>query len=141
MDAKWDARMLELADRIAMWSKDPSTIVGAVIADDYHRVLGVGYNGLPRGVEDTETRYNNRAIKYKMIVHAEANAILNSAKGGRSIYTTIPPCSTCAGLIIQSGLKRVVSHVPSAEQLTRWGDDMSIALAMFAEADVKAELL
>ena len=57
LHANWDARFLELAHHESRWSKDPSTKVGAVIANDQHQVLSLGYNGFPRGVEDRASRY------------------------------------------------------------------------------------
>ena len=72
---KWDDRFLVLAKLIGSWSKDPSTQVGAVIVDNKNRIVSVGYNGFPRGVEDSEKRLCNRQEKYDIIVHAEVNAI------------------------------------------------------------------
>ena len=72
---KWDLRFLEMARNAASWSKDPSTKVGAIIVDDDKRVISVGYNGFPKGVRDDE-RLDDRQEKYKIIVHAERNALL-----------------------------------------------------------------
>jgi dCMP deaminase len=78
---KWNERFLELAKHVASWSKDPSTQVGAIIVDPETRVvLGMGYNGFPRGVDDHPDRYANRELKYSLVVHAEANAILEAGK-------------------------------------------------------------
>ena len=52
----WNKRFLDLAGHVAGWSKDPSTKVGAVIVNDDKQVLGLGYNGFPRGVHDCEER-------------------------------------------------------------------------------------
>ena len=57
---KWDLRLLGLAEHVAQWSKDPSTQVGAVIADKKHRVLSLGFNGFARGVRDLAERLENR---------------------------------------------------------------------------------
>jgi deoxycytidylate deaminase len=60
LNPKWDRRFLELARHVAAWSKDPSTQVGAVVAEG-KRVVSLGYNGssLPdvtsRGVRFTHT--------------------------------------------------------------------------------------
>ena len=64
-----------------MWlhgQKDPSTQVGSVAVRN-RTVIAQGYNGFPRGVDDHELYYLNKAIKYKRIVHAEMNAIYNAA--------------------------------------------------------------
>ena len=76
MSEKWDKRFLALAEHIARWSKDPSTKIGAVIVDPNKRVVSLGYNCFPRGVEDSEERLENREVKYKIIVHCERNALL-----------------------------------------------------------------
>ena len=70
---KWDRRYLHLAQEVSRWSKDPSTKVGAVIVNSLGQVVGTGYNGFPRGVSDTDERYLDRDVKYKMICHAEQN--------------------------------------------------------------------
>jgi len=131
----WGARFLGLAEHIAGWSKDPSTKVGAVIVDPDHRIVSLGFNGAPRGVEDREDRLHDRPIKYQTTVHAEMNAILFARRGlvGCALYTwPLPPCAHCAGAIIQSGLSHVVSPQPSE----RWVESCSIAAEMFAEAGV-----
>ena len=50
----WDEYFMGLAHLSAMRSKDPSTQVGAVIVDAEHKVVGIGYNGLPIGCSDDE---------------------------------------------------------------------------------------
>lgn len=112
MSNKWDNRFMQLAKEIASWSKDPSTQVGAVIVDDKKRIVGIGYNGFPRGVVDDSARYVDKPIKHSMVVHAEANAILNAVKSVKDCNIYIWPlftCDECAKLIIQSGIKRVIS--------------------------------
>ena len=81
---KWDIRFLEMAKLVASWSKDPSTQVGAVAVRN-RTVIAQGYNGFPRGCDDHELYYLNKAIKYKRIVHAEMNAIYNAAENGVSL--------------------------------------------------------
>ena len=136
---KWDNRFLELAKLIGSWSKDPSTQVGAVIADDNNRILSIGYNGFPKGVEDSEKRLFEREEKYAIIVHAEANALMfaNKSVEGCTIYTwPFEPCSRCAGLIIQSGIKRVVSVIHPEK---RWEKNFTISRQLFKEANIPVE--
>ena len=74
---KWDHRFLALAEHISNWSKDPSTQVGAVITHTRSkRVVSMGFNGFPAGVEDTRERLDDRETKYEMVVHAEQNALM-----------------------------------------------------------------
>ena len=135
MSDKWDKRFLSMAALIATWSKDPSTQVGAVIVDKERRVVSLGYNGFPKGISD-DKRLDKRETKYKMVVHAECNALLFAAKdlAGCTIYTQpFMPCPTCAGMIIQSGITRAVSHETNND---RWSEDFAIARNMFKEAGV-----
>lgn len=133
---KWDERMMALAEHVAEWSKDPSTKVGCVIMRRDRTVASMGYNGFPRGVMDAIDRYANREVKYKMVVHAEANAIL-AADGrvdGMVAYCTLFPCCECAKLLIQAGIKEVV--VKSLEKTERFYDSMTHSEIMFRESGV-----
>lgn len=81
---KWDRKYLELAKYIATnWSKDPSTKVGAILVNYETKREFIGYNGFPEGVLDTPERYNDRELKYKLVVHAEVNALLKAAQYAR----------------------------------------------------------
>jgi len=134
---KWDKWFLGLAQYVSTASKDPSTKVGAVIVAPDRRVVSTGYNGLPRGVEDTEERLNNRELKYQLIVHAERNALLFAREplDGCTIFTTpFAPCSVCAGMIIQSGIKNIVSFYVED---TKWLDSFRLSSKMFEEAGIK----
>jgi len=133
---KWDKRFLDLAKLCGSWSKDPSTQVGAVIVDDNNRIVSIGFNGFPQGVEDSEERLVDRETKYDIIVHAEANALMfaNKSVEGCTLYTwPFEPCSRCAGLIIQSGIKRVVSVINSDK---RWEKNFTLARQLFNEAGI-----
>lgn len=138
---KWDRRFLEMAEFVSCWSKDPSTKVGAVITDEKNRVVSIGYNGLPQGVEDTDERLNNRELKYKLIVHGERNAILFAGRSveGCTLYTwPFMPCATCAGMVIQAGIQRVVA--PYSDN-PRWQEDFKLTEQLFSEAGVMLVLL
>ena len=145
MSDKWDQRMMELARLVATWSKDPSTKTGAVVATtETHQVLGLGYNGFPRGVQDREERYADRLVKYRMIVHCEANALMAaSAHGylmvaGSSLYTTKHPCSECTKLLIQAAVGEVICprRDPTNESDTRWLEDAQWSMQMLSEAGI-----
>ena len=138
---KWELRYLEMAKLVSTWSKDPSTKVGSVIVDSDNTVISVGFNGLPRRIQDTDQRLNNRDIKLKMIIHAEINAIITAKRplNGATIYTyPFMSCSQCAGMIIQSGICRHISYKTNNE---RWKDSFDLALEMFDEARVIVNLL
>lgn len=137
----WDKRFLDLAKEISIWSKDPSTKVGAVIVDDNRRIVSTGYNGLPRNIMDSFDRLSNRELKYEMIIHAEVNAILYAKQDltNCTLYTyPFQPCSRCASIVIQSGITQVVSYVNKEE---RWKSSFELAIDLFHEAGVNLELL
>ena len=110
----WDEYFMGLAHLSAFRSKDPSTQVGAVIVDESHRVVSIGYNGLPRGCSDDEFPWEREGnvleTKYPFVVHAELNAILNSRNNVKdcTIYVSLFPCNECDKAIIQSGIKKIV---------------------------------
>lgn len=133
---KWDMRFLEMARLVGSWSKDPNSKVGAVIIDDERRVISVGFNGFPRGINDDD-RLNRRDEKLSIILHAEENAILTARKdlSGCSIYTSpMPPCSKCCSKIIQCGIRRVVAP---ENKIERWAESVEIARQMCHEAEVE----
>lgn len=137
MSEKWDKRFIELAAQVGSWSKDPSKKVGAIIVDSKRRVLGLGYNGFPRGVLDLGETYENKEEKYKRVVHAELNAILNSvgSVGGCTLYVTpLPPCNECAKAIIQSGISKIV--VSGEVSNSKWVDSAKVSYSMFQQAGV-----
>ncbi|MCH7864181.1 MAG: dCMP deaminase family protein [Proteobacteria bacterium] len=137
---KWDHRFLALADYISHWSKDPSTQVGCVLTKK-RRVVSMGFNGFPAGVEDTEERLADRDIKYEMVVHAEQNALMfagDRAEGCVLYVHSLPPCARCAVLIIQAGIARVVCDQPDFDH-ERWGEQAKIADTMFREAGLEVD--
>lgn len=121
-------------------SKDPSTAVGAVIVDPQTRiVIGMGWNGFPRGCDDDPALYLDRAVKYPRTVHAEINAILNCERRPRGCHLYVwplPPCDNCSSAIVQSGIVRVYSPPLPADAGERWRDSCERAMALFAEAGV-----
>lgn len=133
----WDKWFLGMAEYISTASKDPSTKVGAVIVDSYRRIVSTGYNGFAKGIDDSEELLLDRDKKIKRIVHGEMNAIIFAQRSlnGCTLYTTpFLPCSSCAGVVIQSGITRVVSwHVDNP----RWNESIQLAKSMFEEAGVE----
>lgn len=138
----WDQKHLKLAETISLYSKDPSTKVGAVIVDELNRIVSVGYNGFPRKIEDSEERLTDRELKYKYTIHAEMNALLFAERNleGCSIYTTFMPCQECAKMIIQSGIARVVSFKTPEDKIERWKASFEASSEMFNEAGLTLTL-
>ena len=112
---KWDQYFMGIALLSAQRSKDPSTRVGACIVNERNHIVGVGYNGFPRGISDDELPWEREGehleTKYPYVVHAEVNAVLNSVQSdlvGCRLYVALFPCNECAKIIIQSGISKIV---------------------------------
>ena len=140
-------KFLPLARAVAAMSKDPSTKVGAVVLDDDKNVLSVGYNGFPRGMNDSPIRYEHRPTKLAFIAHAEANAIAQAARNGvclknsTIILTALYPCSNCAKLIVQAGIKNVLApRMRAGEVNDLWVQEKVTSETIFKECGVKVEL-
>ncbi len=139
----WDLRYLELARLIASWSKDPSTGVGACLVDPDHRLVSLGYNGLPRGIDDHPERLHHRDTKLALTLHAEQNALLFAQRPvtGCTCYTwPLPPCSACSALLIQAGIGRIVSVTPAPAIAYRWGQSLAQGAAILDEARIPRDL-
>lgn len=110
----WDEYFIGVAILSTYRSKDPNTQVGACIVNDENKIVSIGYNGTPRGLNDNEMPWNREGdfinSKYAYVCHSELNAILNyngSLKGTR-IYVTLFPCNECAKAIVQAGIKEII---------------------------------
>tara|TARA_B100002052_G_C15718391_1_gene522918 strand:- start:250 stop:690 length:441 start_codon:yes stop_codon:yes gene_type:complete len=142
MSEKWDRRFIDLALHISNWSKDPSTKVGCVVVGADREIRSTGFNGFPRGIEDSLERLEDREMKYPLICHAEENAIMHAARIGISLkdcvaYVTWPPCTRCARSLIQAGVVEVV-FPKDIEIPERWVEDFDRSLSMMKEAGVLA---
>ena len=101
---------MSVAKIFAGLSHDDQYKVGAVIVKN-GQILSQGWNGMPSGMDNT-TR-SDAGLTRPEVIHAEANALMKLAKNGgsadeASIFTTHSPCYTCAGLIVQAGIRRIV---------------------------------
>ena len=97
---KWDVRFLRLAREVSTWSKD-GTGVGAVVADPKHRVVGLGYNGFPSGIEDNE-RLKDRMVEIEPLgvddFQKRSSVIGLSAAGSESLARTASVLARGEGL-------------------------------------------
>jgi len=115
---EWSEYFLAVSFLSAMRSKDPATQVGACIVNDDKRIVGIGYNGFPRGCPDEKlpwgkTSKNELDTKYMYVCHAEMNAIMNKNSAsveGCTMYVALFPCNECAKMIIQAGIKEVIYY-------------------------------
>lgn len=113
---EWHDYFMGTAFLAAKRSKDPVTQVGAVIVNSNKQIVGIGYNGFPRGCSDdefpwTKIGHNSLEKKQMYVVHAEVNAILNKTCADTrdcTLYVALFPCNECAKIIIQSGFKEII---------------------------------
>ncbi len=132
----WDTYFLRIAKLVAQRSTCLRRQVGAVIVSE-NRILATGYNGAPHGIAHCYQRPDGCLRESLNIpsgqrqelcrgLHAEQNAILQASAFGVSlknseIYCTHQPCVTCAKMIINAGIKRIVF-------LGDYPDELSIEL-------------
>ncbi|WP_029906436.1 deoxycytidylate deaminase [Mycoplasmopsis opalescens] len=137
----WDGYFMALAKVSALRSKDPSTRVGACIVNEDKRVISLGYNGMPKGIDDSfpweREGEDSSKTKYAYVIHAEMNAILNNHQSlkGCTLYTSLFPCSNCAKTVAQSGIEKVIYE---DDKYTGTLDD-DIARKILTTAGIKFE--
>jgi dCMP deaminase len=136
---KWDLRFIDRAEQISTWSKDPKKQVGCVLSLG-KRVISEGYNGFPEGLSDNLSRLKSPSFKDRVILHAEANAIINAGKfgvatEGATAYVTYHPCARCASILIQAGIKKIICPSPHLAA-SKWKEDFDISSDILVEAGV-----
>lgn len=110
----WDETFMQICRVIAKRSKDPNTQNGACIVNPDNIIIGLGYNGFPRGCSDDNLPWAREGEfgdkKYAYVVHAEENAVLNANADtkGAKLYCTLFPCNECAKVTIQKGIKEII---------------------------------
>ncbi|XP_068623253.1 deoxycytidylate deaminase [Battus philenor] len=112
----WTDYFMATAFLAAKRSKDPNYQVGACVVNKENKIVGVGYNGMPKGCDDDEFPWGKNTpspldSKFLYVCHAEMNAILNRNSAdvkNCTIYVGLFPCNECAKIIIQSGITEVV---------------------------------
>lgn len=139
-NVSWDELFMRHVYLIASKSKDPRTKVGAVLVKD-NVVVSEGYNGFARGVRDYKERYDDRELKYKFVVHAELNTVLNAAGLGRSVsnttcYTQEVPCHECTKALIQAGVTKIIVHDGWPCHGGPWKESVKISHQMLREAGI-----
>lgn len=130
---------MNLAMNVALYSKDPSTKVGAVLVRPDMTIASTGYNGFPKKIEDREEWLLNRDEKLLRTVHAESNAIRrcrDHSLDGYILVTTLYPCSRCALEIIDSGVSEVVALATDTVAMERWEQDFLLTTRLFRDANV-----
>ena len=105
----WTDYFLGLAKVASQRSHDIHTQHGCVITDQHNRILGVGYNGFPKGMDDA-TLPTTRPEKYDWMIHAERNALSNCVvrPDNGIAYVTGQCCNDCILALHQEGIKKVI---------------------------------
>lgn len=118
----WDEYFMKIADTVASRATCDRGRSGCVIVRD-RQILVTGYVGSPIGLPHCdEVGHQMKQLMHEdgkvtqhcvRTVHAEQNAICQAAKLGISLqdstlYCRMTPCRTCAMLIINCGIRRVV---------------------------------
>jgi dCMP deaminase len=136
----WDSYFMALARHVSTRSKDRSTRVGCVVVGPDNEIRSTGYNGFPRGIDDTVEARHQRPEKYLWTEHAERNAIYNAARMGAAlkgcrVYLPWFPCMDCARAIVQAGIVEMVATKPNLED-RKWGEDFKRVGTLMQEAGV-----
>lgn len=142
---QWDLYFLKMVELVREKSEDTNTKVGCVLVAPDNQIVSTGYNGLPRGVKPYKRRFTSEdGEKYHWFVHAEANAIFNSARHGVRLkgctaYVLVYPCPQCAQALIQSGIVQIVLPIKDhyLKHNEEWGPKYARSHEMLTEAGVK----
>jgi len=125
----WDEYFMNIAEDVALRSTCMRRQIGTVIVDsETKEIVATGYNGNPRGQEhctiigcirDIQKIPSGERSEVCTAVHAEQNALLQAGtrSRGATMYCLIMPCNTCAKMIVNAGIKRVVFRDGYPEQM------------------------
>lgn len=135
MKAKWQQLAMRLAEAAALTSQDKYHKVGSSALRRDGSVCGIGYNGLPPGVDLTSQEMLDRDERRKVMVHAESNALAFCKPGEPYLLaTTLPPCERCIVEAARYGVKIIIfkysedhRHQPSFDLAKRLGIDLKLA--------------
>lgn len=135
-----DRKFLEMAVHVGrIFSKDPSTKVGAIAVGHTKNLVAWGYNGLPPGLFDAPERLDDREVKLTLTLHAEENALANAKFAVRTLYVTHHPCTGCVlRILARRSVQRIV-YLESPEFEARWSASLAEARQLLSEAGVVIE--
>jgi dCMP deaminase len=136
MRPNWDEYLLAIAQVVASRSVCLRQRIGATIVNEDKQILSTGYNGPPRGmmhcadrggcIRDRGDIPSGTRQEYCFGLHAEQNAIVQPAREGirllgSTLYCTYRPCSLCARMILNAGIKTVY-------HMTYYPDDLTLTI-------------
>ena len=107
---EWDEYFMQIAEAVAIKSKDPSSKMGCVIVDAKKRVVSLGYNGMLQGADESKMTLWERPMKYYFAIHSEMNALIFAHQDltGCTLYNKVATCENCLKYCLQAGIKRFV---------------------------------
>ena len=126
---------MNLAEVVRTRADCTSRKVGAIIVKDF-RIISTGYNGTPHKIQNCseggclrcKKRKNKEIDWYEyeescICIHAEQNAIIQAAYLGTStkmatLYSTTNPCSSCAKMLINAGIREIVTSGDYPDELS-----------------------
>ena len=141
----WDEYFLRITREVAQRSTCLRRQVGAVLVMEKH-ILTTGYNGAPSGLQHCldigclrEQLKVPPGERHELcpVLHADMNTLLQASHygikiAGATLYTTTYPCSLCAKMLVNAGIKRIVT-------LTDYPD--ALAKEILSMANIKVELV
>lgn len=139
----WHEYFINLAETVAIKSKDDSTQVGCIIVGPDHEVRGTGYNGFPRGVAYNAER-RKRPAKYYWTAHAEQNAVFHAARvgvpcKGCTLYLNYEPfvCCECAKALSGAGISRIIGpYISFPGKGKHWEEHREISQVILRSANI-----
>ncbi len=116
----WDEYFARIAEDVALRSTCSRHRFGAIIVNEKHELVATGYNGVVRGaphcdeigcIKDILKIESGKGHDICPAVHAEQNALTQAGKSslGSTLYINAYPCKICARLMVNAGIKRVVT--------------------------------
>lgn len=135
-------RFINILNTLKLLSNDIHTRTSAIIVDDFDEIISVGWNTMPVGIDNNETRFE-RPEKYYWFIHAEVNAIIRAAKHGiKTDNTTMymscgVPCTDCAKAIIGAGIRKIIYTDGGGSNQDKWKEHFIRSLKMFEEAGIE----
>lgn len=141
----WDEYFLKITKQVSERSTCLRRRVGAVLVKE-KRILATGYNGAPRGLRhcdeagclrEQQNVPSGERHELCRALHAEMNAFLQAASFGVStegatLYATVYPCSLCAKMAINAGVRRIVTMGDYPDELAK---------EILAEAGVEVDVV
>ena len=129
-----------MAEQVAERSTCRRRKVGCVLVDSNNHVVATGYNGVPTHFPhcldepcEGATAPSGESLEKCLAVHAEQNALLQLRSNDiLTAYLTVTPCITCAKMLANSRVKRIVAHREYVQ---------SLAVDVLDKAKIRVDIL